>query len=57
VVAIRMGPLAIAAVIGALYPAVTVLLARFVLRERLHGWQLVGIAMALVAVILTSWPG
>lgn len=57
VVAIRLGPLAVAAVIGALYPAVTVLLARFVLGERLHGWQRLGIAMALAAVVMTAWPG
>jgi len=56
VVALRIGPMALAAVIGALYPVVTVLLARFVLHEHLRGWQRAGIAMALVAVILTAIP-
>lgn len=56
VVALRLGPLAVAAVIGALYPVGTLLLARLVLHERLHGWQRVGIALALIAVVLTSLP-
>lgn len=56
VISLRLGPVSIAAVIGSLYPAFTVLLARFVLHERMHGWQRVGIAMALVAVVLTAWP-
>lgn len=56
VVALRLGPIAVAAVIGALYPVGTLLLARFVLHERLHGWQRVGIALALIAVVLTALP-
>lgn len=56
VVAIRLGPLAVASVLGALYPVGTLLLARFVLHEHLHGWQRVGIALALVAVVLTALP-
>lgn len=56
VVALRIGPVSVAAVIGALYPAVTVVLARYFLAERMRGWQRVGIAMALVAVVLTAWP-
>ena len=56
VTALRLGPLAIASVLGALYPVVTVILARYVLHERLHGWQRVGIVLALVAVVMTAWP-
>lgn len=56
VTAVRMGPLAVASVLGALYPVATLLLARWILHERLHGWQRVGIALALVAVVLTSLP-
>lgn len=56
VMALRIGPLALASVLGALYPVATVLLARFVLHEHLRGWQRVGIAMALVAVVLTAVP-
>lgn len=54
VAAIRMGPLAVATVLGGLYPVATLLLARFILHERLHGWQRAGIALSLVAVLLTS---
>lgn len=56
VVALRLGPLAVASVIGALYPVGTLVLARLVLRERLHGWQRAGIALALAAVVLTAVP-
>lgn len=56
VTAVRMGPLAVASVLGALYPVATLLLARWILNERLHGWQRIGIALALVAVVLTSLP-
>ncbi|NTU72163.1 MAG: EamA family transporter [Coriobacteriia bacterium] len=54
VIALRIGPLALAAVVGALYPVVTVLLARVVLHEHLRGIQRVGVVMALVAVVLCA---
>lgn len=54
ITAIRIGPLAIASVLGSLYPVVTILLARFVLGERLRGLQRVGIALALVAVLFAA---
>jgi drug/metabolite transporter (DMT)-like permease len=56
VAAVRMGPLAVAAVLGSLYPVATLILARWLLHEHLHGWQRVGIALALVAVVLTALP-
>jgi drug/metabolite transporter (DMT)-like permease len=52
--AIRIGPLAVASVLGSLYPVVTILLARFVLHERLRGLQRLGIALALGAVVLAA---
>lgn len=42
--------LGVAAVLASLYPAVTVLLAAGVLRERIDRWQRVGIAVCTVAV-------
>lgn len=52
---IRLGPLAVASVLGSLYPVVTVLLAHVVLKEKLHGLQRVGVGIAFVAVLLTAW--
>jgi drug/metabolite transporter (DMT)-like permease len=52
--AIRIGPLAIAAVLGSLYPVVTILLARSVLGERLRPVQRAGVVLALAAVMLTA---
>ena len=45
---------AIASVVASLYPVTTVLLAAFVLRERLSRLQYVGVACALVSVALVS---
>ncbi|MFF3781577.1 EamA family transporter [Streptomyces sp. NPDC001933] len=52
--AARSGDLTIVAVITALYPAGTVLLARGVLAERIHRGQLVGLGTAAVAVGLLA---
>jgi drug/metabolite transporter (DMT)-like permease len=48
------GELAIVAVLAALYPAITVLLARVVLSERWSASQVAGLAAAVAAVILVS---
>jgi drug/metabolite transporter (DMT)-like permease len=54
--AIRIGPLAVAAVVGGLYPVATMLLARAFLAERLKRHQVAGVGLALVAVVLTALP-
>lgn len=56
VTALRSGPLAVVSVISAMNPLVTILLARSLLGERLQGVQRVGVALALVAVIMTALP-
>ncbi len=56
ITAIRSGPLAVASVLGSLYPVVTVLMAYKVLEERVTRLQAVGIGLALVAVTLTALP-
>jgi drug/metabolite transporter (DMT)-like permease len=54
--AIRVGPLAVASVVGGLYPVMTMLLARVFLGERLKRHQAFGVAIALAAVVLTALP-
>jgi drug/metabolite transporter (DMT)-like permease len=48
------GMLVVVSALAALYPAVTVLLARFVLHERLRPVQLIGLVLAMGAVALIS---
>ncbi|MGH2444784.1 MAG: EamA family transporter [Candidatus Limnocylindria bacterium] len=52
--AAQTGLLAIASVLSSLYPAVTVLLAAILLRERIHRGQAVGLGLAAVAVSLVA---
>ncbi|MFN7151773.1 MAG: EamA family transporter [Microthrixaceae bacterium] len=52
--AARQGLLSIVGVIGAMYPAATVVLARVVLKERLARHQLVGLGAAALAVTLIA---
>jgi drug/metabolite transporter (DMT)-like permease len=55
-IATRYGPLSLVATLASLYPASTVLLARFTLGERLTRSQALGVACALVAVMLIVSP-
>ena len=48
--AVHRGMLSLVAVLGSLYPASTVLLARYVLGERMSRTQVIGLVVALVAV-------
>jgi uncharacterized membrane protein len=52
--ATQVGLLSVVAVIGSLYPAATVLLARFVLAERLRPMQKVGMVTAIAAAVLLA---
>jgi drug/metabolite transporter (DMT)-like permease len=51
-VALQRGPLVLVAVLASLFPAVTVILARFVLTERIGRAQAVGLALALAAIAM-----
>ena len=55
--ATRYGPLSVAVTLSSLYPASTVTLARIVLGERLNGWQVTGVACAVLAVALIVSSG
>lgn len=50
----REGLLSLVSVLSSLYPAATIVLARFVLRERMNTKQLAGIALALTGVALIA---
>ena len=52
--ALQSSMLSLASVLMSLYPAFTVLLAIVVLRERVTGWQKVGMVLALAAVAMIS---
>lgn len=54
--AIRIGPLAVASVLGSLFPVVVVAFARIFLKERLHIWQKFGVVLAVAAVLFSATP-
>jgi drug/metabolite transporter (DMT)-like permease len=55
--AVRQGLLSLVAVLVALYPAATILLARLVLGERTGRAQRLGLAVAAGSVALIAWSG
>jgi drug/metabolite transporter (DMT)-like permease len=54
VLAVHSGPFALAAAVTALYPAVTVVLARLVLGERMRAVQRAGLALGALGIILVT---
>lgn len=55
--AVRQGLLSLVAVLVALYPAATILLARLLLGERTGRAQRLGLAVAAGSVVLIAWSG
>jgi drug/metabolite transporter (DMT)-like permease len=52
--ALQRGPLTVASVLGNLYPLVTIALGVVLLRERVHLWHAVGVALALAGVTMIA---
>ena len=50
----RVGLLSLVAVVTSMYPAMTVILARVLLHERMHKVQMAGVGVAFVAVVLIA---
>jgi drug/metabolite transporter (DMT)-like permease len=54
ILAAQSGRLDVATILSSMYPVTTVVLAAVILRERIAGWHLAGVVLAILAIILVG---
>jgi bacterial/archaeal transporter family protein len=54
--ALKHGPVAVVVTMTAMYPVISLVLARIFFKERLNKIQLAAVGMAMLSIVLLAWP-